>query len=296
MQRKFGFLALAVSILIVGCGGGGSPTQVDTLADDIAPVMNSVAASLPTPGTLRLTASATDAVGVTGYCFKSTADKPAATDACFQEAAVKDFPLSQVLTLQYLWARDEAGNVSASPLRGPCSSEGLLASDSSDTNTVCMMTSLGELVFQLEPIKAPITTANFLKYVNDGFYSSTVFHRVISTFMVQGGGYDTDLNYKTPTYSPITLETPATTGLSNTVGTIAMARTSALNSATSQFFVNVADNSALDTAGGGYAVFGHLISGESTLAAIKAVPVVSNGSELSSPVTPPVIQWVLQVK
>ena len=164
-----------------------------------------------------------------------------------------------------------------------------------------MMTSLGEMVFVLENIKAPITTANFLSYVGDAYYSDTVFHRIISTFMVQGGGFNysassNQFTLKTPTYAAITLEAPSTTTLSNTTGTIAMARTSVLNSATSQFFINVNDNTALDTSAGGYAVFGHLISGSDTLNALKAVPVVSNGTELSLPTTPPVINWIISLK
>jgi peptidyl-prolyl cis-trans isomerase A (cyclophilin A) len=164
-----------------------------------------------------------------------------------------------------------------------------------------MLTSQGELVLALENVKAPITTANFLSYVNSGFYSDTVFHRVVSSFVVQAGGftYSSSTNQyaaKNPTNAPIVLETPATTGLTNTLGTIAMARTNVLNSATSQFFINVAENIALDANGGGYAVFGRVISGLSTVDALKAVPVVSNGSEVSLPTTPPVIQWAVQLK
>jgi cyclophilin family peptidyl-prolyl cis-trans isomerase len=160
---------------------------------------------------------------------------------------------------------------------------------------------VGELVVALENVKAPATTTNFLLYVNEGFYSDTVFHRVVSNFVVQGGGFNysaatNQYAAKSITRAPIVLEAPATTGLSNTLGTIAMARTGELNSATSQFYINVANNIGLDSAGGGYAVFGRLISGNTTLDAIKAVPVVSNGSEVSLPTTPPVIQWAAQLK
>ena len=164
-----------------------------------------------------------------------------------------------------------------------------------------MVTTQGEVVLALESAKAPVTTANFLTYVNSGFYSDTVFHRVVSSFVVQGGGftYSASTNQyiaKSTTNAPIVLEAPAATGLTNSLGTVAMARTSVLNSATSQFFINVADNIALDTNGGGYAVFGRVISGTATLDAIKAVPVVTNGSEVSLPTTPPVIQWAVQLK
>ena len=164
------------------------------------------------------------------------------------------------------------------------------------------MTSLGELVIELEDVKAPITTANFLKYVKDGFYSNTVFHRVIATSIVQGGGFTyasgtNQFTAKTPTYLPITLEAPSPTRLlSNTAKTIAMARTNDLNSATSQFFINVADNTYLDTGGGGYAVFGRLIYGDATLAALKSVAVVSDGSEVSLPTNPPVILRAVRLR
>jgi cyclophilin family peptidyl-prolyl cis-trans isomerase len=201
----------------------------------------------------------------------------------------------------YVWAKDAAGNISASAPAG-CSAIGLSASQASGLPTVCASTSLGEFVLELESTKAPITTTNFLKYVNDGFYSQTVFHRVISNFMVQGGGY-TGVpiginNAKIGTiYPAIVLETASATGLSNTAGTIAMARTNALNSATNQFFINVVDNTALDTSGGGYAVFGRVISGmNTTIQAIRNVAVQSNGSEISQPLTPPVIAWTYQLK
>ncbi len=152
-------------------------------------------------------------------------------------------------------------------------------------------TSLGDLVIELESDRAPITVANFQRYVDSNFYYGTEFHRILSTFMAQGGGYDYTGGayvYKTPTYSAITLEKTSSTGLSNLAGTLAMARTSAANSATSQFFVNFVDNTFLDSArasdGNGYAVFGRVVDGGSTLAQLKQVAVVNNGSgEISQP-------------
>jgi peptidyl-prolyl cis-trans isomerase A (cyclophilin A) len=166
-----------------------------------------------------------------------------------------------------------------------------------------MSTSLGEMVVELEAIKAPDSTANFLKYVNDGYYSQTVFHRILKDFAIQGGGFTavpiSSTTTKTGTiYPPIKLETPASTGLSNTRGTLAMARTGVLNSATREFFINTVDNLALNTNGGGYAVFGKVISGlETTVEAIRLVTVEANsGGEVSQPVTPPVINWAYQLK
>ena len=126
---------------------------------------------------------------------------------------------------------------------------------------ITINTSLGSMVVELNPDAAPNTVANMLAYVSAGFYAGTIFHRVIPGFMDQGGGY-TSLVYKTPIYSAIALE--SNNGLSNVRGTIAMARTSAADSATSQFFINQANNTFLDYASAaspGYAVFGKVLTG-----------------------------------
>jgi len=133
-------------------------------------------------------------------------------------------------------------------------------------------TTMGHFVVELDDVKAPKTTANFLNYVKSGFYNGTIFHRVIDGFMIQGGGFTPDLVQK-PTDSPVVSE--ATNGLKNNVYTIAMARTSDPDSATSQFFINVKDNAALDypnAMGNGYTVFGKVISGTQTIDAIRKVP------------------------
>jgi cyclophilin family peptidyl-prolyl cis-trans isomerase len=289
-------------MLVTACGGDAGPAAP---ADTAAPVLNSLTSAKSATGEFTITATGTDNVGLVGYCFKNTSAAPLASDACFQASSQKKITLGVPLPPVYVWGKDAAGNVSANALVGPCSSAGYLASGSSSLPTVCMMTTLGELVMAIESVRAPATAANFLLYVNDGFYSDTVFHRVRSNFVVQGGGltYSAATNQyasKSPTRAPIVLETPAITGLSNTLGTIAMARTSELNSATTQFFINVADNTFLDTNGGGYAVVGRVISGTATVDAIKSVAVVpngiSNGNEVSQPTTPPVIHWAVQLK
>lgn len=147
---------------------------------------------------------------------------------------------------------------------------------------VNIATSLGNIVVELNPSKAPITVANFLRYTDVGFYSNKIFHRIISDFMIQGGGFNADL-VQASTYSPITLE--VNNGLSNVRGSIAMARTSVLNSATSQFFINVVDNVFLDTSGGGYAVFGQVVSGMDIVDKIKVVPTTSKNGYSDVPVT-----------
>jgi len=136
---------------------------------------------------------------------------------------------------------------------------------------VAIKTSMGDLVIEVYPDKAPKTAENFLAYVKSGFYNGTVFHRVINGFMVQGGGYDTNMREK-PTRAPIQNE--AKNGLKNRAYTIAMARTPDPHSASAQFFINVNDNAFLDYPGQdgwGYAVFGKVISGMETVDKIKAV-------------------------
>jgi peptidyl-prolyl cis-trans isomerase A (cyclophilin A) len=152
-------------------------------------------------------------------------------------------------------------------------------------------TSEGEIVLQLERDKAPKTVDNFLTYVKAGHYDGTIFHRVIPTFMIQGGGMKPDLSEK-KTLAPIALE--SRNGLQNVRGAVAMARTMDPNSATAQFFINVADNAFLDQPnardGNGYAVFGKVISGMEVVDKIKLVPTADAGPHQNVPVKPVVIR------
>lgn len=134
---------------------------------------------------------------------------------------------------------------------------------------VLMKTTLGDIELLLDHEKAPISVANFLAYADSGHYEGTIYHRVIAGFMVQGGGFDEGLQQKS-TQNPI--ENEAKNGLSNVKYSIAMARTSVVNSATSQFFINVADNLNLDhsVANYGYAVFGRVVSGQDVVNKIEA--------------------------
>jgi len=161
-----------------------------------------------------------------------------------------------------------------------------------------MSTSLGDITLELFKTEAPVSVQNFLQYVNDGFYSGTVFHRVRKGFMIQGGGFTPTLDEK-PTRPPIQNE--ATNGLRNARGTLAMARTRALRSATSQFYINVVDNRMLDHTGYapedfGYAVFGRVLSGMDVVDRIVAVPTASKGPMDDVPVEPVVIKSVKVVK
>ncbi len=159
---------------------------------------------------------------------------------------------------------------------------------------VLVKTSMGEFVIELYPDKAPLSVANFLQYVNDGFYAGTIFHRVIGSFMIQGGGFTADL-YKgqmrpKPTRAPIAIESK--NGLKNDTGWVAMARTADPNSATSQFFINVVDNAGLNHPqpdGHGYAVFGKVVSGMDVVNAIRKVRTGSVGPYQDVPVDAVVI-------
>jgi cyclophilin family peptidyl-prolyl cis-trans isomerase len=152
---------------------------------------------------------------------------------------------------------------------------------------VKLATSAGDIVIELDKAKAPKTVENFVQYVKDGHYNGTVFHRVIPSFMIQGGGMTADMTEK-KTRPPIPLE--SRNGLSNVRGSIAMARTGDPNSATSQFFINVQDNARLDAAnardGNGYAVFGKVISGMDVVDKIRVVPTSSKGMHDDVPMMP----------
>lgn len=150
-------------------------------------------------------------------------------------------------------------------------------------NQVKLTTNKGEITIELDTKNSPITTKNFLKYVDEGFYSDTIFHRVIPNFMIQCGGFDTDMNEK-GSGKPIKNE--AQNGLKNDRGTLAMARTQVVDSATSQFFINVKDNSFLNNSDGnfGYAVFGKVIDGMDVVDEIAAVQTSSKGYHDDVPV------------
>jgi len=156
---------------------------------------------------------------------------------------------------------------------------------------VKLATSMGDVVIQLDADKAPRTVANFVQYVKDGHYDGLIFHRVIAGFMIQAGGYDATMKEKA-TRPSIPLE--SRNGLSNARGTIAMARTSVPDSASSQFFINVADNVRLDAAnaadGNGYAVFGKVVSGMDVVDKIRAVPVGDKAGHQNVPQQPVVIR------
>jgi len=162
----------------------------------------------------------------------------------------------------------------------------------SSSPRVKLVTSAGDIVVELNAEKAPKTVENFVGYVKDGFYDGTLFHRVISNFMIQGGGFDKDFEQKS-TGEPITNE--ADNGLKNNRYTLAMARTNDPHSATAQFFINVADNDFLNftapTANGwGYAVFGEVVEGTDVVESIKGVATGNRGFHQDVPVDDVVIE------
>lgn len=292
LARRLPLLAIAAAAvgLLAACGGGGgaAPSRtaaVSAITADAPPAYDTLA-TFTVAGTdldAGLTASAT---GCTGPALLSGGTSASVKLTCTP-------------------SRDGDISVSVSSTGGT-----LLKSTSFAVPKpqVRMTTSVGALLIELEPAKAPVTVKNFLAYVQDGFYANTVFHRIISTFMAQGGGFTFGTTYaaKAPTRAAIALERTSTTGLSNTARTIAMARTAAPDSATSQFFINLVDNPFLNAQGSsdgnGYAVFGTVITtadvnSDATLAALRAVPVVNNGAgEVSLPTSPPVVTAVTRVR
>lgn len=157
---------------------------------------------------------------------------------------------------------------------------------------VKLTTNFGDITLELDAEKAPITVANFLQYVENEFYDGVIFHRVIDNFMIQGGGFDSDMNQK-PTEAEI--ENEANNGLSNDAYTIAMARTAVPHSASSQFFINVVDNSFLNhtapTANGwGYCVFGKVTEGKEVIDKIKSVKTISRAGHQDVPEEPVIIE------
>ncbi|HWB21073.1 MAG TPA: peptidylprolyl isomerase [Phycisphaerales bacterium] len=194
-------------------------------------------------------------------------------------------------------AAPAGGTAASAPEHAPATAPAVAAAPpppppAQPTYYVLMQTSMGGIVLELDHDHAPISVDNFLKYADEGFYTNTVFHRVIKTFMIQGGGFTTDRQPKTPTHSPIKNEW--TNGLKNVRGSIAMARVGGdPNSASCQFFINVVDNPGLDTPqddGAAYAVFGKVIVGMMVVDAIRDVPVQGQFA-----VDPPVINSVKRI-
>jgi len=197
---------------------------------------------------------------------------------------------SSALALAVLAA--QATTTQATPAAAPAAAQvpAPEAKPTPDGAVIALETTMGTIQIGLYGSKSPLSSRNVLNYVKSGFYNGTTFHRVIPGFMIQGGGMDAKMNEK-PTGAPVRNE--ARNGLSNTRGSVAMARTNAPHSATSQFFVNVRDNAKLDFGispdGWGYTVVGEVLSGMDVVDAIVAVPTTSRGPHQNVPVKPVVI-------
>jgi cyclophilin family peptidyl-prolyl cis-trans isomerase len=162
---------------------------------------------------------------------------------------------------------------------------------------VALITSMGSITVELDPMLAPLSSNNFLNYVNESFYRGTLFHRVIPNFVVQGGGFSTGMFEKLDKSAPIELE--SNKGLSNLRGSLAMARTNLHNSATSQFYINLVDNLTLDyksAANPGYAVFGKVVQGMDVIDTISAVPTGAVGEFTDVPLTDVTVSLALRIK
>ncbi len=180
-----------------------------------------------------------------------------------------------------------------------CGLTGLAASESiaqSNYPRVTVHTSMGNLVIELYPDKAPLSVENFLSYVKSGFYDGTIFHRVMPNFMIQGGGFTRDMGRKS-TRSPIAIESK--NGLRNDTGWVSMARTAHPDSATAQFFINVVDNPSLNFPapdGFGYAVFGKVIQGMEVVNKIRYVPTHTLGQHGDVPINPVILDKIVLQK
>lgn len=171
----------------------------------------------------------------------------------------------------------------------PAHSQKQGAAPAKEQNMVVLQTNYGDITLELFPEQAPITVENFLSYVDSGFFDGTVFHRVIPNFVLQGGGFDTQMQQKR-TQAPIKNE--ADNGLKNARGTLSMARTQDVNSATSQFFINLNDNVFLDhgTRDFGYAVFARVVEGMDVVDKIAAVPTGRHGMHSDVPKEPVIVE------
>lgn len=261
--------SIATAAVLAGCGGGGSNAGPNQGAGG-NPTISSAVAGTPMfgkPLVLTLTGANLDqgisvsATGCSGVTIDASSSGPS--------AAQYGCTVSAMGAGQFVVTRTSGGaTLSTIVFNVPAPQVTLDFSNGAGVS--------GEIVMTLAPDKTPVTVGNFLSYVNSGFYVGTVFHRVSPGFVVQGGGYtaplDADTQNLKPTNAPIPLEVG--TGLSNTQWTIAMARTSDPASATSQFFINLADNSGSLDPGltAGYAVFGTVTSGTTDVTAIVGAP------------------------
>lgn len=268
------FLSFALALLIAGCGGGtGFQPTITGVKPEILQYGKSATIFL---GGKDLRSNMI--VETNGACVNPSFASNSTTDILVLNCTVKAVG-NFTLTI-----KTEAGVVvNTTSLTVPKPQVGIL-------------TSLGSIVMELDPAAAPITVNNFLNYANSGFYSNTLFHRVVSGFVIQGGGYTMGMVKKEGQKDPIVLE--SNNGLSNLRGTVAMARTNVPDSATSEFFINHVDNLFLNysTTSAGYAVFGKVVQGMDVVDAIAAKATGMLNGEKSLPLEEITITGAFQIK
>jgi cyclophilin family peptidyl-prolyl cis-trans isomerase len=276
--------ALAAAVTLSSCGGGGGDSGPS------GPAVTSASIGAPTYGRSTLVT-----INGTGL----DADLTVSSGGCKNMTRSTAAPnVSTATTAYYTCTVSAIGAQTVAFTRTSTAAALNTLSYTVPTPQVTMAVSnggaiAGSMVFTLAPDRAPITVDNFLAYVNSGFFTDTIFHRVVKGFVIQGGGFLANGAQKTPSFAPIQLEVGK--GLSNTQWTLAMARTNDLNSATSQFFINTVDNVALDTSGGGYAVFGSVTSNTALAAAIENAACSPAGS-FCQPTTAIVITSATQTR
>lgn len=262
-------LIFSLAALLVACGGGSDGGETSVQSATVSAIASVAPLSYGKEARITVTGNQLDqGITLTAPGCGNLSELPGST------ATTKTYRCQVISTT--------ALSVKASNNTGDLLSMSLTVPEPQ----VTLVTSLGTVVLELNPARAPVTVNNFLRYVNDGFYAGLLFHRVVPNFVVQGGGFTTGLVAKPPTYPAINLE--SNQGLSNVRGSLAMARTNEPNSATSQFYINLVDNPLLDYASAaspGYAVFGQVVDGLPVVDAIRAVPTSTRSGLANVPVT-----------
>lgn len=318
-MKSFAITA-TLAFVLSACGGGGSSPGPSSTPEPTppSPAPASLTAKPLAGDKVRLTLSGVSAQA-SGYCITQNPTPPLPDDSCFSDALEQEKTITPTSNTQRVvftaWVRSGSTvsrHASVSAPGKTCSAAAYAALTTANTTlpAVCIITGTGsntyESVLLLESVKAPITVGNFLRYVNQGFYDQTVFHRFWkgSLNFVQGGGFTYDANQvvanryvdKASTLPPIVLESTVSSTLTNTAGTIAMARTSAPDSATAGFFVNTAANAGFNSTNtrDGYAVFGGIIHGAAGWAAL--LDSVASTGEVTKPNTPVHLHWAYQIQ
>ena len=287
---------LAVSVLMLAaCGGGGGGSSPPETPNQLP-----VAAARVSGQSVLQTATVFDTTGSADPDGSIASSSWNYGDGQTGTAASHVYTTSGAFTAVYTVTDNRGAQASASVQVqvAKCSTAGTAAASLSPFTSVCMQTSRGEIVIEVYQALAPATAANFLRYVDDGFYTGLLFHRVIPGFVIQAGGFVPGPTAKTPTYGPIALESNNT--LKNWQYTLAMARTSVVNSATSQFYVNLVDNHQLDynpavAGANGYAVFGLVIHGTAAVEGIGTVATTTRAGMPDVPVDDVLIRSVVRM-